>query len=126
MKDGGPAFPRHYGTALKADREEQLWHGGMTLRDWFAGQALAGMLSCRAGAVMGLPKFAVAQDAWQMADSMLDAKDLFYGIENNELLKLRTEINCRIEHGAESGGHLEFVLSKLDAILGAGKEAAHE
>ena len=30
--------------------------------------------------------------------------------------QLRNEINCRIEHGAESGGHLEFVQTKLDEI----------
>jgi len=32
-------------------------------------------------------------------------------------LVFRTEVNCRIEHGAESGGHLEFVQEQLDAIL---------
>jgi len=32
------------------------------------------------------------------------------------LLQLRTEINCRIEHGADSNGHLEFVLGQLDTI----------
>ena len=41
-KDGGPAFPRHYGTSFSADRETSNWHGGMSLRDYFAGQALAG------------------------------------------------------------------------------------
>ena len=30
---------------------------------------------------------------------------------------LRTEVNCRIEHGADSGGHLEYVMTRLDAIL---------
>jgi hypothetical protein len=34
-----------------------------------------------------------------------------------QLLNLRTEINCRIEHGAESGGHLEYVQATLDALL---------
>ena len=32
------------------------------------------------------------------------------------ILNLRTEINCRIEHGADSGGHLEYVQSALDSI----------
>ncbi len=31
---------------------------------------------------------------------------------------LRNEIMCRIEHGAESDGHLEFVLNELDKISG--------
>lgn len=30
---------------------------------------------------------------------------------------LRNEVDCRIEHGAESGGHLDYVRGKLDAIL---------
>jgi len=30
---------------------------------------------------------------------------------------LRTEVNCRIEHGADSGGHLEYMMTRLDAIL---------
>lgn len=32
--DGGPAFPRNYTTAGRS---------GMSMRDWFAGQALAGI-----------------------------------------------------------------------------------
>jgi hypothetical protein len=38
--DGGPAFPPHGG--------ETLYHrisDGMSLRDWFAGQALAGLVA---------------------------------------------------------------------------------
>jgi len=35
----------------------------------------------------------------------------------DSILRLRTEVNCRIEHGAEHGGHLEFVQGSLDAIL---------
>ena len=38
-------------------------------------------------------------------------------IARAEILRLRTEVNCRIEHGSESGGHLEYIQSKLDAIL---------
>lgn len=33
--------------------------------------------------------------------------------------KLRIEVNCRIEHGAESGGHLDYVQGKLDEVLRA-------
>jgi hypothetical protein len=35
INDGGPAFPTRYHEDMH----------GMTLRDWFAGQALAGMLA---------------------------------------------------------------------------------
>lgn len=34
-----------------------------------------------------------------------------------ELRKLNIEIDCRIEHGANSGGHLEYVRTKLNELL---------
>jgi len=33
------------------------------------------------------------------------------------LRSLRNEVNCRIEHGAESNGHLPYVQDRLDAII---------
>jgi hypothetical protein len=42
MKDGGPAFPG-YKNADGSFRSTPA--GGMTLRDWFAGQALAGWVA---------------------------------------------------------------------------------
>jgi hypothetical protein len=38
-------------------------------------------------------------------------------VMSHALKSLKSEVNCRIEHGAESGGHLEFVQSKLDEII---------
>jgi len=46
---------------------------GMTLRDWFAGQALVGMLASKAG----IPPYSnswAAERAYQMADAMLAAR----------------------------------------------------
>jgi hypothetical protein len=45
--DGGPAFPFEFTEGSPADvtPPERLTHTGMTLRDWFAGQALAGPAS---------------------------------------------------------------------------------
>jgi len=40
--DGGPAFP-HTQEYIDGDGVRQLAWGGMSLRDYFAGQALAGM-----------------------------------------------------------------------------------
>lgn len=31
--------------------------------------------------------------------------------------RLMNEVNCRIEHGAESGGHLEYVGKRLKDML---------
>ena len=42
------------------------------------------------------------------------------------VLRLRTEVNCRIEHGAESSGHLDYVQAKLDAILKPNKELSDD
>jgi hypothetical protein len=45
LPDGGPAFPRA-GCEWTEDHGDGAWgYDGMTLRDWFAGQALYGLLS---------------------------------------------------------------------------------
>jgi len=48
INDGGPAFPHHFEDA--GGHPRFLQSTGMTLRDWFAGQALAGMMdyACKA------------------------------------------------------------------------------
>lgn len=44
-KDGGPAFPRSiHGAQIPGNNEWERATYGMTLRDWFAGQALIGIL----------------------------------------------------------------------------------
>lgn len=75
MKDGGPAFPTltrllagegHIGGSNDFDAEVS---GGMTLRQWYAGMALQGMMSN--------PDFSKdtykdsATQAFEMADAML-------------------------------------------------------
>jgi hypothetical protein len=76
IKDGGPAFPH---AQRLWDNDAQSWAvhsvGGMTLRDWFAGQALEGMMgnsalvdtfSCHPG---------MAKEAFWLADAMLAARE---------------------------------------------------
>jgi hypothetical protein len=67
INDGGMAFPtlfpeEHYGTGYR----------GMTLRDYFAGQALAGIL---ASANFGNVKDWIGAKAYEAADSMLAARE---------------------------------------------------
>lgn len=72
--DNPPAFPVKVKRNTSSDplatpREFQMQ--GMTLRDWFAGQALAGISSCLTGAE-GKPIYnIIAQDAYAMADALL-------------------------------------------------------
>ena len=60
--DGGPAFP------------PSAWpdYRGMSLRDWFAGQALAGMLSSDGRPTGDQAK---AEWAYDLADAMLRARE---------------------------------------------------
>jgi len=58
----GPAFPI-----------EDLGYKGMTLRDYFAAQALSGMLADPATDV--LPWAALAGDAYKVADAMLAERE---------------------------------------------------
>jgi hypothetical protein len=60
---GGPAFPP------TSDAAGDLWHG-MTLRDWFAGQIAAAMVS-RVGSWSARE---LAETAFKQADAMLAAR----------------------------------------------------
>jgi hypothetical protein len=72
QNDGGPAFPQNdlssYGMG-----PEGCNNGGMTLRDWFAGQALGVML--QAPETAGETTADIAQAAYVMADAMIAARD---------------------------------------------------
>jgi hypothetical protein len=68
---GGPAFPIHPGMVI--DRQGVRETQGMTLRDWFAGQALAGFLADPATADMTHEN--IAQSVYLMADAMLATRD---------------------------------------------------
>jgi hypothetical protein len=72
MEDGGQAFPYVLGNSITRS------HAGMSLRDWFAGQALDGILSNLA-VVEKLRKSSSAYDvaakaAYLAADAMLEAR----------------------------------------------------
>ena len=79
-KDGGPAFPapEWFESAIEGETGKFMYdHPGMTLRDWFAGQALAWhpvsvrfAPTTRACGVTNGPTF-----AYSAADSMLAARE---------------------------------------------------
>lgn len=66
-KDGGPAFPH------QTSQAGYPLNNGMTLRDWFAGQALVGLLSS-----LGPDDPIRAEDyaalAYSLANAMLEAR----------------------------------------------------
>lgn len=67
IKDGGPAFPR--GKDAFGEVNE-----GMTLRDWFAGQALAGLMVRYDEHPNTV--FECAKYAYEAADAMIAAREV--------------------------------------------------
>lgn len=66
INDGGPAFPN-----VPPDSQYSKWDMGMTLRDYFAAAALQSMT------ITGQYTFAdYANDAYQLADAMLKAREV--------------------------------------------------
>jgi hypothetical protein len=70
INDGGPAFP--FSKEMETISGLQF-STGMTLRDWFAGQALVGLLTQPAEIEFGASHFAKA--SYEMADAMLKARE---------------------------------------------------
>ena len=72
--DGGPAFPRNGFEARENGHREfdSHPHSGMTLRDWFAGMALASAVHLGSKA---LTVDQMAQTMYIMADAMLSARE---------------------------------------------------
>lgn len=71
--NGGPAFP-HLRRYVGPDTYESLSEGGMTLRDWFAGQALVTVT--RTWPPVSHDNYAaiVARQAYAIADEMMEAR----------------------------------------------------
>jgi hypothetical protein len=74
VEDGGPAFPQHVAISPSGDVYGSSYYGdGMSLRDWFAGQALAGMIESHG---MGEKRHEyAAHDAYRFADAMIAARE---------------------------------------------------
>lgn len=82
-KDGGPAFPGTHTEYLSAfgagamTIPREVAHGGMSLRDYFAAQAMQALVSAcdSTGAWMGNDTVNVPQHAYAMADAMLAERE---------------------------------------------------
>lgn len=76
-RSGGPAFPFEHGHSPDAANVREC---GMSLRDWFAGQALAGMMACESEdfCITGDAQHTVeekrAKAAYEQADAMIAAR----------------------------------------------------
>jgi hypothetical protein len=80
IKDGGPAFPGECVRVTRQDdvviRQEDIQWPGMSLRDWFAGQALAGYRAKNFNYDVGHDEQGtVAKWAYEDADAMLRARE---------------------------------------------------
>jgi hypothetical protein len=74
IKDGGHAFP----PGIAVDHAGDTYHGpyGMSLRDWFAGQAMSRLLDTCRGDNFGV-EFVdhVAEHSYKVSDAMLKARE---------------------------------------------------
>jgi hypothetical protein len=67
--DGGPAFPQISNGQGYPDYET-----GLSIRDWFAGQALVGLLSGQYNHTGSMNLSGVPEEAYKIADAMLAAR----------------------------------------------------
>jgi hypothetical protein len=72
INDGGPVYPTTTRAAKEGDSIKFNVTHGITLRDYFAGQALAGIL---ASANFGNVKDWIGAKAYEVADSMIAARE---------------------------------------------------
>ena len=72
MGEGGSAFPQHGWSSNPEVLERMKNQGGMSLRDWFAGQALAAIPHVGCGSDLTLKE--IAGEAYNIADAMIAAR----------------------------------------------------
>ena len=76
MKDGGPAFPVTQSQSCPSCHIGMIQHDtGMTLRDWFAGNAMKGIVISEridGGNLLGSK---IAKTAYRLADAMIAERE---------------------------------------------------
>jgi len=68
--DGGNVYPVHERVYVGDGIHEDKYHDGMSLRDYFAGQAISGNINKGTGIAE-----TIAEDAYKVADAMLKERD---------------------------------------------------
>ena len=70
--DGGPAYPND----IPISNDERFVHPGMSLRDYFAGQVIAGIFAGKWAQMPHMnPEQAFANTAYTVADAMLRRRE---------------------------------------------------
>ena len=72
--DGGPAYPYVQMSEATGQPINGCFSPGMTLRDWFAGQALAGMIAWGGRYAKGMEGKG-AEECYKQADAMLTERE---------------------------------------------------
>ena len=71
INDGGPAFPTDFDMSTFKNANQ-----GMSLRDWFAGMAIQGMLAGRKCALTNVALGDMISSAFVIADAALKAREI--------------------------------------------------
>lgn len=78
FKDGGPVHPCRIpilgATHLNDEPAPTTMNTGLSIRDYFAAQAMQGLLAAKAGPLMVVVVENLANDAYTVADAMLSAR----------------------------------------------------
>ena len=75
INDGGPAFPCEEQIRYKGEVCDTKTFPGMTLRDWFAGKALAGLVAQFEPRAFDWRFDDAARESYRFADAMLKARE---------------------------------------------------
>lgn len=82
INDGGPAFPVPIAATSNANHEPMIYDSmdrclaGMSLRDWFAGMAIQGMLAGRKCELANVALGDMISSAFVIADATLKAREI--------------------------------------------------
>lgn len=71
---GGPAFPGSEEVTYENGTRVLEHHSGMSLRDYFAGVALAGMMNAPMGKYLHRDTATMVLDAYKVADQMIEQR----------------------------------------------------